>query len=180
MARETETNGKGNSNSGRSGNPTRVSSCSQPDSQEVVGKKSWDERVDIEEEREVVGSTNNKDDAAKGKQIPVGLNGVDRPTMGESIDGACNGGGVMGSYGIHSPKGLNDSNGTLMAMIQSTQIQFGSIGQQGKSTWVEEAKVLMRSSSETARDELFDGLFDDFCYDKDDLIREYEEDMAAH
>ncbi|KAF5201813.1 hypothetical protein FRX31_008600 [Thalictrum thalictroides] len=57
--------------------------------------------------------------------------------MGESIDGACNGGGVMGSYGIHSPKGLNDNNGTLMAMIQSIQIQFGSIGKHGKSTWAE-------------------------------------------
>ncbi|KAF5206668.1 hypothetical protein FRX31_003744 [Thalictrum thalictroides] len=41
------------------------------------------------------------------------------------------------------------------------------------------AEFLMRSSLETARDELFDGLFDDFCYDKVDLIREYEEDMAA-
>ncbi|KAF5186296.1 hypothetical protein FRX31_024117, partial [Thalictrum thalictroides] len=103
--------------------PTRGCPCSQPDSQEAVEKKPWDERVDIEEEREVFGSTNNKDDAAKGKPIPVGLNGVDRPAMGESIDGACNGGGVMASYGIHSPKGLNDSNGTLMAMIQSTKIQ---------------------------------------------------------
>ncbi|KAF5208108.1 hypothetical protein FRX31_002305 [Thalictrum thalictroides] len=57
--------------------------------------------------------------------------------MGESIDGACNGGGVMGSFGIHSLKGLNDSNGTLMAMIQSTQIQFGSIGQHGSEEQAE-------------------------------------------
>ncbi|KAF5195008.1 hypothetical protein FRX31_015405 [Thalictrum thalictroides] len=74
--------GKGDSNSVRSGSPTGVSSCSQPDSQEAVGKKSWDERVDIEDEKEVVGSTKNKDDAAKGKPITVGLNGVDRPAMG--------------------------------------------------------------------------------------------------